>query len=78
MVSLNMPKKIQLLIHSIGLSSIGSAIFLQSTVFSSILKNGYFVGMEHNQAILHLEITLTGVAATYFIYILIKFVITRL
>ena len=67
-------KKIQILIHGIGLSSLGSAILLQSTVFTSILQNGYFRGAENSMPILIGEIGLTGCAIAYFSYIALKFV----
>ena len=75
MASITLPsinKKWRFLMHGIGLSSIGSAIFLQSTVFTSILQNGYFRGIEQNFLILSSEIALTGVAIAYFAYIAIK------
>ncbi len=61
-------RKLQMLIHGIGLSSLGSALFLQSTVFTSILQNGYFRGAENNPIILYTEIALTGCAIAYFAY----------
>jgi hypothetical protein len=72
--SLRTSKKIQMLIHGIGISSLGSAILLQSTVFTSILQNGYFRGVENNTPILVGEIALTGCAIAYFSYIALKFV----
>jgi hypothetical protein len=72
--TLHISKKAQMLIHGIGLSSLGSAILLQSTVFTSILQNGYFRGVENNMSILLGEIGLTGCAIAYFSYIALKFV----
>lgn len=72
--SIHINKKFQILIHGIGLSSLGSAILLQSTVFTSILQNGYFRGVENNTPILLGEIALTGCAIAYFAYIALKFV----
>jgi hypothetical protein len=77
MATLTLPrvnKKLRLLAHGIGLSSLGSAIFLQSTVFTSILQNGYFRGVEQNPIILYSEIVLTGIAITYFGYMLIRLI----
>jgi NhaP-type Na+/H+ or K+/H+ antiporter len=71
---LRVSKKFQILIHGIGLSSLGSAILLQSTVFTSILQNGYFRGAESSTPILIVEIGLTGCAIAYFSYIALKFV----
>jgi hypothetical protein len=68
----NVNKKWRALVHGLGLSSIGSALFLQSTVFTSILQNGYFRGVEQNSIILTAEIALTGFAIAYFGYMAIK------
>ncbi len=60
-------------LHSIGLSSIGGALFLQITVFSNIAKYGYFRGIEQNQVVLTAEIALTAFAVTYFAYMFLRF-----
>ena len=73
----NMPKKLHFLVHGLGLSSLGSALFLQSTVFTSILKNGYFRVVENNPIILYSEITLTGIAIAYFGYMLTRFIFSN-
>jgi hypothetical protein len=73
----NIPKKLRVLIHGIGLGSVGSALFLQSTVFTSILKNGYFRGIEQNPTILYLEIGLTGIAIVYFGYMFVHFIFSN-
>ena len=65
------------LLHGLGLSSVGSALFLQSTVFTSILRNGYFRGVEQNPMILSSEIALTGFAIAYFSYMFIRFVFSN-
>jgi hypothetical protein len=62
------------LLHGLGLSSLGSALFLQATVFSGILQNGYFRGVEQNPMILSTEIALTGFAIAYFGYMFLRFV----
>jgi hypothetical protein len=77
MATLTLPsvnKKLRLLAHGLGLSSLGGAIFLQSTVFASILQNGHFRGVEQNPIILYSEIVLTGIAITYFAYMLIRLI----
>jgi len=61
--------KITLVIHSLGLSCLGGAIFLQILVFSNILMQGYFRAVEPNSTILALEILLTVFTTIYFIYI---------
>jgi hypothetical protein len=58
-----------MLIHTLGLSCLGGAIFLQILVFTDILQHGYFMAVENNPAILILEIILTAFALIYFIYI---------
>lgn len=81
MASLSMPmigRKWRTAIHALGLSSMGSALFLQTTVFSGILQNGYFRGIEQNPAILSSEIALTGFAITYFGYMFIRFIFSNI
>lgn len=51
----NLPRKFRMLVHVLGLSSIASALFLQTTVFTSIAQNGYFRGVESNRVILFLR-----------------------
>jgi hypothetical protein len=60
---------ISLLIHSLGLSCLGVAIFLQTLVFVTILQQGYFRAVENNPFILSVEVTLTVFSAVYFIYL---------
>ena len=55
--------------HSLGLSCLGGAIFLQILVFADILQHGYFMAVEQNPAILAFEVALTAFAVIYFIYI---------
>jgi hypothetical protein len=62
-------RRIRMFFHSLGLSSIGGAIFLQILVFSDIFQHGYFMAVEKNQTILTLEVGLTAFALIYFIYI---------
>ena len=73
-IRLNMKRTLRVLVHGLGLSSLGSALFLQSLVFFNIFQNGYFRGVEQNRTILNLEIGLTGIAIAYFVYIFIRFV----
>jgi hypothetical protein len=61
--------RIGLVIHSLGLSCLGAAIFLQILVFSNIFMQGYFKAVETNQSILVLEMVLTTFTAIYFIYV---------
>jgi hypothetical protein len=62
-------RRMRFLFHSLGLSCIGGAIFLQILVFADILQQGYFTAVEQNPAILGFEVALTAFAAIYFIYI---------
>ena len=80
MASLSIPnvgRKWRVLIHGLGLSSLGSALFLQATVFTGILQNGYFRGVEQNSAILYTEIGMTSFAVAYFGYMFLRFIISN-
>jgi hypothetical protein len=63
---------LRLVIHSVGLSCLGGAIFLQSLVFLTILQQGYFRAVETNPTILTLEVALTAFSAIYFIYLYLQ------
>jgi len=67
-------RRIRILIHSLGLSSLGGAIFLQILVFTDIFQHGYFMAIENNPTILSFEIGLTAFALIYFIYIYQRFI----
>jgi hypothetical protein len=62
-------RRARVLFHTLGLSCLGGAIFLQTLVFVDILQHGYFIAMEQNPAILAFEVTLTAFALIYFVYI---------
>jgi hypothetical protein len=64
----------RVLFHTLGLSCLGGAIFLQILVFTDILQHGYFMAMENNPAILIFEIVLTVFALIYFIYMYQRFI----
>lgn len=64
----------QALFHTLGLSCLGGAIFLQILVFSDILTRGYFVAVERNIVILSFEILLTVFSSVYFVYIYQRFI----
>ncbi len=61
-------KRLKQIIHSLGFSCLGGAIFLQLLVFLDILRQGYFMAVENNQAILTLEISLAFFALIYYLY----------
>jgi hypothetical protein len=66
--------RVRVLFHTLGLSCIGGAVFLQTLVFADILQHGYFRAIENNPVILMLEIGLTTFALIYFIYIYQRFI----
>ena len=57
------------LFHSVGLGSIGGAIFLQILTFHQILKTGYFMAIEPNFVILAAELFVSIFAVAYFVYL---------
>jgi hypothetical protein len=62
-------RRARIIFHSLGLSCVGGAIFLQILMFSDILQQGYFTAVEQNPTILTFEIALTAFTLIYFIYI---------
>ncbi len=62
-------RRIRFVFHSMGLSCLGGAIFLQILVFADIVQRGYFMAIEQNPAILSFEVILTVFALVYFIYV---------
>jgi len=76
-ISFKISHKWYILIHSLGLSSLGGALFLQSIVFASILTHGYFQGIEQNPTVLFSEIALTVFAIAYFAYLYANFIISN-
>jgi len=67
-------RRVQVLFHTLGLSCIGGAIFLQILVFTDILQHGYFMAVEKNPAILTLEVFLTIFSLVYFVYTYFRFI----
>lgn len=67
-------RRMQVLFHTLGLSSLGGAIFLQLLVFTDIVTNGYFMAVEKNPAILAFEVILTAFSLTYFVFIYQRFI----
>jgi len=66
----------QVLFHTLGLSCLGGAIFLQLLVFTDIFQHGYFMAVENNPAVLSFEILLTAFSALYFAYMYQRFIRT--
>jgi len=64
--------RLRLVFHSLGLSCLGGAVFLQILVFKDIVQQGYFVGIEQNPVILQFEVALTVFAAIYLIHLYIS------
>jgi len=62
------------ILHILGLSCLGGAIFLEILVFTGIVQRGYFMAVESNTFILALETVLTAFAFVYFIYIYQRFI----
>jgi hypothetical protein len=61
--------RLRLVFHSLGLSCLGGAVFLQVLVFKDIATQGYFMGVEKNQAILLFEVGLTIFSAIYLLHL---------
>lgn len=59
----------KLILHLLGLSCIGGAIFLQYLVFADIMVNGYFYGVERNLVVLMAEFMLLCYAAAYYVHL---------
>lgn len=74
MTTQTLDRRIRLLLHSLGLSCLGGAIFLQILVFTDILQRGYFMAVESNPVVLMFEIVLTVFALIYFAYIYQRFI----
>jgi len=70
--------RLSVLIHSLGLSCLGGAIFLQVLVFLNISQQGYFMAIESNPYVLSSEIGLTIFTLIYFIYLYFKLMRTNL
>jgi hypothetical protein len=71
---IQLDRRLRNLLHILGLSCLGGAIFLEILVFSDIVQRGYFMAVEGNTFILVLETVLTAVASVYFMYIYQKFI----
>ncbi len=63
--------KLRIIFHTVGISCVAGAIFLQVLVFMSIASKGFFMGIENNQFILFAEIIVTIFCVTYFMYLAI-------
>ncbi len=70
--------RLSLIFHCAGISVLGAALFLQSSVLGGILEQGYFVGVEKNPIILYFEVFLTAMAITYMVYLLWRFIISKI
>ena len=58
----------KLLFHTLGISCLGGAVFIEALVFTDILQQGYFYAIETGPFILTLELLLTIYAAIYLVY----------
>jgi sterol desaturase/sphingolipid hydroxylase (fatty acid hydroxylase superfamily) len=70
--------KLQVIFHTIGISCVAGAVFLQALVFMSIASQGVFMGIESNQFVLFAEIVVTIFCITYFIYLAISKILSIL
>jgi hypothetical protein len=73
-VNARLDRRMRVLFHTLGLSCLGGAIFLQTLVFTDILQHGYFRAVENNPAILTFEMVLTVFALIYFVYMYQRFI----
>jgi len=64
--------RVRVLFHILGLSCLGSSIFLQVLVFMDIMHQGYFLAVEKNQAILWGEVAFTVFTLVYFLYLYVS------
>lgn len=78
LTTLKNERGMRLLFHSLGFSSIGAALILQSQVLAGIFENGYFMGIEENLAVLSLEALLTVFAVVYFGYLFWRLVLSTI
>jgi len=62
---------LRLVFHSLGLSCLGGAVFLQILVFKDIATQGYFIGVERNPAILFFEVGLTVFSVIYLLHLFV-------
>jgi hypothetical protein len=69
-----MDRRMQVLFHTLGLSCLGGAIFLQLLVFTDILTHGYFTAVEKNPVILTFEVLLTVFSLVYFVFIYQRYI----
>lgn len=67
-------QRLLILVHTLGFSTIGGAIFLQILTFYDIANRGYFLAVENNKAILVIELVLTAFSLLYFIYLYQHFI----
>jgi hypothetical protein len=63
---------LQLTFHSIGISCLAGAVFLQVLVFMDIASQGFFMGVEKNPLILNAEIAFTAFSVVYLLYLSIS------
>ncbi|MCW3980430.1 MAG: hypothetical protein NWF11_03035 [Candidatus Bathyarchaeota archaeon] len=69
-------RRLRQILHTLGFSCIGGAVFLQILVFGDIVTQGYFLAVEQNKLVLSLEVALTTFALVYFSYVFWNFIRT--
>jgi len=60
---------LRLAFHSIGISCLAGAVFLEFLVFMGISSQGVFMGVEKNPFILNAEIGVTFFCLIYLVYV---------
>jgi hypothetical protein len=69
-------RRLHVFFHSVGLSTLGAAIFLQGLVLGTIFLHGYFRGVEQNFFVLSSEIVLMAFAISYVGYLFWRLVLS--
>ena len=69
-------RRLRLFFHCLGLSALGAALFLQSSVFSGLIRHGYFLGIEQSFVALAFEVALTAFGVANFFYLFLRFILS--
>ena len=64
-------KKVRLLLHSLGISCLCSAVFLHALVISTFLRGKRFIGYEENSVVLAIEAFFAVYAIVYWLYLIV-------
>ncbi|MGD0996523.1 MAG: hypothetical protein ABR909_13505 [Candidatus Bathyarchaeia archaeon] len=69
---------LRLTFHSIGISCLAGAVFLQVLVFMDIASQGFFMGVEKNPLILYSELAITFFCVIYLLHLSISRILSLL